>query len=77
MRIVNPIGRKVEADASAHNLARACTCGTWDNFSATRTTDDSCEHCGCNCYDADGNITRYRINNFNEASTVNRATPVE
>lgn len=76
MRVVNPIGRKAESSLAAHNLARACMCGTWANFSATQTTDDSCDHCGCNCYNEDGDTTKYKSNNFNSASGANRATPV-
>ncbi|MBU5299505.1 Apre_1838 family putative sactipeptide bacteriocin [Clostridium sporogenes] len=76
MRIINPIGRKVEPSASAHNIMQACMCGVWANFSGTRTTDDSCDHCGCNCKNSDGNNTRYRSNNFNDASNAGRATPV-
>ena len=76
MKVVNPIGRNAEAISSAHNdVIMACMCGTWSNFSATRTTDDTCRHCGCNCYDSSGEETKYRTNNFSTASSANRATP--
>ncbi len=76
MRVVNPIGRKAESSTSANNLARACMCGTWSNFSSTQTTADSCDHCGCNCYNADGDKTKYETNNYKSASGASRATPV-
>lgn len=76
MRIINPVGRKVEPSASAHNIMQACMCGTWGSFKGTRTTDDSCDHCGCNCHNSSGKDTKYRSNNFSSANDSNRSTPV-
>lgn len=76
MRVVNPMGRKIDTSVEANNIVRGCTCGTWSNYSGTRTTSDSCSHCGCNCRDASGETTKYSTNNYKDASTAGRKSPV-
>ena len=48
MRVVNPIGRKIETKAAA-NAVMACYCGTDTTFAVARTPNDKCFHCGCSC----------------------------
>ena len=76
MRLINPIGREASSAASANCVPMACMCGKWSNFSGTRTTSDTCSHCGCNCYNGSGDSTKYRVNNYTVANDSNRATPV-
>lgn len=77
MKLINPIGREVSSNASAnHAVPMACMCGAWSNFSGTRTTSDTCSHCGCNCYNSSGDTTRYRVKNYTVANDSSRATPV-
>lgn len=76
MRVINPIGRKVETSASAHNVVvQGCMCHTKNNFNSARTTDDTCDRCGCNCYDNKGNVTDYKSANRKTARTAGRETP--
>lgn len=50
MRVVNPVGRKIDSEAAA-NLVRACYCGTDSSFAVASTENgsDTCFHCGCAC----------------------------
>ena len=50
MRVVNPVGRKIDSEAAA-NLVRACYCGTDSGFAVANTENgpDNCFHCGCSC----------------------------
>lgn len=74
MKVINPVGRKAENDFVA-NSARACACGTLPGqFSYANTTADTCSHCGCNCYDEPGEISRFSNGNQYWARTTWRAS---
>lgn len=49
MRIINPIGRKIDTSFAANNVINACMCHTQNAFLTARTTADTCGHCGCQC----------------------------
>ncbi len=74
MRVINPIGRKIDSVAAAHGVARGCMCGSWTNYANSRTTTDNCSHCGCNCKEEDGDTTRYSTNNYTIASDASRSS---
>ena len=75
MKVVNPIGIEIETFSAAHkSIVMACMCGTWSNFSSSRTTADTCAHCGCNCYDNNGENKTTTIGNYTRASDTSRCT---
>lgn len=47
MKAVNPFGVVPSSLEKAGNEVMACMCT--NTFSSTRTTHDTCSHCGCSC----------------------------
>lgn len=71
MKLINPIGRKVETVINANSLARACMCKNddYNSFSTANTTADTCEHCGCDCAS-----DQFSVGNYRQAKLVDRTS---